>query len=65
MIEQTMTYQVVKESKKRSNLLEQGPYSSMTTMDNRVGEGQGGVAATYYLDNGVSTPLTTRLTQAE
>ena len=33
-----------------SNSLEQGPSSSMTTMDNRVGEGQGGVAATYCID---------------
>jgi hypothetical protein len=32
------------------NLLEQGPSGSMTTMDNRVGEGQGGVAATYCID---------------
>jgi hypothetical protein len=32
------------------NLLEQGPSSSMITMDNRVGEGKGGVAATYCID---------------
>jgi hypothetical protein len=32
------------------NLLEQGPSSSMTTIDNRVGEGQVGVAATYCID---------------
>jgi hypothetical protein len=31
-------------------ILEQGPSGSMTTMDNRVGEGQGGVAATYCID---------------
>ena len=31
-------------------LLEQGPSGSMTTIDNRVGEGQGGVAATYCID---------------
>jgi hypothetical protein len=36
-----------------SYLLEQGPSGSMTTMDNRVGEGQGGVAATYCIDYGV------------
>ena len=31
-------------------MFEQGPSGSMTTTDNRVGEGQGGVAATYYID---------------
>jgi hypothetical protein len=29
----------------------------MTTMDNRVGEGQGGVAATYCIDYGVVLSL--------
>jgi hypothetical protein len=31
-------------------LLEQGPSGSMTTIDNRVGEGQGEVAATYCIN---------------
>jgi hypothetical protein len=31
-------------------LLKRGPSSSMTTMDNQVGDGQGGVAATYCID---------------
>jgi hypothetical protein len=33
-----------------ADLLKQGLSSSMTTMDNRVGEEQGGVAATYCID---------------
>jgi hypothetical protein len=35
----------------RRYVLEQGPSGSMTTMDNRVGEGQGGVATTYCINS--------------
>jgi hypothetical protein len=38
-------------------LLKQGPSSSMTTMDNRVGEGQGGMAATRCIDYSVVSQL--------
>jgi hypothetical protein len=39
------------------NLLEQVPSSSMTTIDNRVGEGQGGVAATYCIKLSCHVPV--------